>query len=147
VRLDPEHLGPLTLTVSVRAGKVRLAVSGSPEALSALDASMNGLRDQLGSAGLGLDGVSLQPTSATGSGSSATDGRPGQSGAAFAATADSAGDGGRRAPDERGRTTGSGPDDRGSRTTAGSSGVSADPDPQVTVRTGSGPAGRVDVRV
>ena len=152
VRLDPEHLGPIALTVSVRAGRVRLSVSGSPQALAALEASMNDLRDQLGSAGLGLDGVSLQPTTAGGSSSSSTDGRAG-SGAAFAATTDTAGDGGRRAPEGRpepggpeGSDARSGTDVRGARGAIGTS--DADPGtPQPLPHNGFGVAVGVDVRV
>jgi Flagellar hook-length control protein FliK len=75
LRLEPEHLGALTLTVSVRAGRVRLEMSGSAAAMSALDADLGALREQLGAAGLGLDGVTLQPAAATGSGGQAGDQR------------------------------------------------------------------------
>jgi hypothetical protein len=152
VRLDPEHLGPITLTVSVRAGRVRLSVSGSPQALAALNASMGDLRDQLGSAGLGLDGVSLQP-STTGSSSSSTDGRSGF-GTAFAATAAASGDGSRRAPEGRGEPGAPGGSEaRGSADAraarGGADAVVGDPPttPQPLPRNGFGVAAGVDVRI
>jgi flagellar hook-length control protein FliK len=60
MHLNPEHLGAMTLTVDVRAGHVRLGVTGGETALDALRSGMGGLRDQLAASGLQLDDVRLQ---------------------------------------------------------------------------------------
>ncbi len=83
LRLDPEHLGEVTLTVDVRAGSVRLAVSGGAEAVSAVQAGLAHLRSSLAESGLALGDVALrpdagapavpQPPSTTGTGTDARD--------------------------------------------------------------------------
>jgi hypothetical protein len=57
--LTPERLGPVTLTVDVRRGSVRLAVAGGPEAVAALREGMEELRRQLAESGLDLADVTL----------------------------------------------------------------------------------------
>ncbi len=66
LRLDPEHLGEVTLTLDVRDGAVRLSVSGGAEALEALRSGLGDLRSSLAEAGLALDDVRLRPETATG---------------------------------------------------------------------------------
>jgi flagellar hook-length control protein FliK len=68
MHLNPEHLGAMTLTVDVRAGHVRLGVTGGETALDALRSGMGGLRDQLAASGLQLDDVRLQTSADTGQG-------------------------------------------------------------------------------
>jgi flagellar hook-length control protein FliK len=63
LRLAPEHLGELTMTVDVRAGTVHLAVAGSGTAIAALRDGLGQLRDHLGEAGLDLGELSLQQDS------------------------------------------------------------------------------------
>jgi Flagellar hook-length control protein FliK len=72
LRLEPEHLGAVTVTVDVRAGAVRMAVSGGAEALAAVREGLGHLRTSLASSGLDLGDVSLRTDVATATPASAT---------------------------------------------------------------------------
>jgi flagellar hook-length control protein FliK len=74
LRLDPEHLGAVTVTVDVRAGAVRMAVAGTSEALAAVREGIAHLRSALADAGLDLGDVALRPEAALSSGSSSSSG-------------------------------------------------------------------------
>ena len=63
LRLDPEHLGEVTVTVDVRGGDVRMAVTGGEQALAALREGLGQLRSSLSRAGLELGDVALRPDS------------------------------------------------------------------------------------
>jgi hypothetical protein len=60
LRLDPEHLGAVTLTVDVHAGSVRMTVSGGADALAAVREGLAQLRSSLAQAGLDLGDVALR---------------------------------------------------------------------------------------
>ena len=68
LRLDPEQLGEVTLTVDVRGSSVPLAVSGGAEAVGAVHAGLAHLRSSLAESGLALDDVALRPDGAAGTG-------------------------------------------------------------------------------
>jgi len=68
LRLDPEHLGEVTLTVDVRGSSVRLAVSGGAEAVGAVHAGLAHLRSSLAESGLALGDVALRPDGVAGAG-------------------------------------------------------------------------------
>jgi flagellar hook-length control protein FliK len=77
LRLEPDHLGAVTVTVDVRAGAVRMAVAGGPQALAAVREGIAHLRTVLADAGLDLGDVALradalQPTSGSSSGTAAS---------------------------------------------------------------------------
>jgi Flagellar hook-length control protein FliK len=59
IRLAPEHLGEVTVTLDVRGGSVRIDLIAGPQAIGALRADLGDLRDQLAQSGLQLDDVSL----------------------------------------------------------------------------------------
>lgn len=59
LRLSPEHLGEVTITLDVRARGVRLDLSAAPLALAALQADLGRLRDDLAGSGLDLGAVTL----------------------------------------------------------------------------------------
>jgi hypothetical protein len=151
LRLDPEHLGEVTLTVDVRGGSVRLAVSGGAEAVGAVHAGLAHLRSSLAESGLALDDVALRPdgaapaASGTGTGTG-TD--PRDPGSRPFAGADGSTSGG---PGRDGRTAGG--EGRGGRDPDGRSseaqpvrGPVPAPRPAPRARPGGVP-GRLDVRV
>jgi flagellar hook-length control protein FliK len=59
LRLSPEHLGEVTITLDVRAGGIRLDLAAAPQALAALQADLSQLRDDLANSGLDLGDVTL----------------------------------------------------------------------------------------
>jgi flagellar hook-length control protein FliK len=59
LRLSPEHLGDVTITLDVRGGGVRLDLVAGPQAITALQADLGRLRDDLAGSGLNLGDVSL----------------------------------------------------------------------------------------
>lgn len=59
LRLSPEHLGEVTITLDVRAGGIRLDLAAAPQALAALQADLGQLRDDLANSGLDLGDVTL----------------------------------------------------------------------------------------
>jgi hypothetical protein len=59
LRLAPEHLGAITLTVEVRGRSVRLAVTGSDAAVTALREGLGDLQRSLRTEGLDLGNVHL----------------------------------------------------------------------------------------
>lgn len=59
IRLAPEHLGEVTVTLDVRGGSVRIDLIAGPQAIGALRADLGDLHDQLAQSGLQLDDVSL----------------------------------------------------------------------------------------
>ena len=61
MHLSPEHLGPVTVTVDVRDGAVRLELVGGSGALGALGQGLDSLRSQLADAGLDLADVAMRP--------------------------------------------------------------------------------------
>jgi Flagellar hook-length control protein FliK len=65
LRLEPEHLGEVTVTVDVRAGAVRMAVSGGTAALAAVRDGLQHLRASLADSGLDLGDVALRPDAAS----------------------------------------------------------------------------------
>ena len=152
LRLDPEHLGEVTVTVDVRGADVRMAVSGGAEALAALRDGLGHLRSSLAASGLDLGDVALHPDASaaappvTGSAGAAapttgtTGGTSGPGGdtSAGGRSAGSAGaPDGRRAPQDQGTPAvpaAAPPTARAGRTTA--------PD-----AAGAAPARRLDVRV
>ncbi|HVN13059.1 MAG TPA: flagellar hook-length control protein FliK [Kineosporiaceae bacterium] len=73
LRLEPEHLGEVTVTLDVRSGAVRMAVSGGAEALAAVREGLGHLRSSLADSGLDLGDVALRPEAAA-AGAAATDG-------------------------------------------------------------------------
>jgi hypothetical protein len=98
LRLAPEHLGALTLTLDVRGGAVHLAVAGSEAALATLRDGLAGLRQELSSSGLDLADVTLRQDTAD----------PGQPGAQNQQASPGSGGGGRR--DDAPGETAPGPD-------------------------------------
>jgi flagellar hook-length control protein FliK len=60
IRLSPEHLGDVTITLNVHAGSVRMDLLAGPTAIGALQANLHDLRDQMAQSGLRLDDVSLR---------------------------------------------------------------------------------------
>jgi flagellar hook-length control protein FliK len=74
LRLEPEHLGAVTVTVDVRAGAVRMAVTGAAEALAAVREGIAHLRAALADAGLDLGDVALRPDAPGPSGSASSSG-------------------------------------------------------------------------
>jgi flagellar hook-length control protein FliK len=152
LRLDPEQLGEVTLTVDVRGGSVRLAVSGGAEAVGAVHAGLAHLRSSLAESGLTLDDVALRPdaagASAAGTGMGTGTGTdPRDPGARPFATADGSASGG---PGRDGRTAGG--ESRGGRDPGGRSepepvrGPVPAPRPAPRARA-TGAPGRLDVRV
>jgi flagellar hook-length control protein FliK len=75
IKLAPEHLGEVTVTLDVRAGGVTLDLIAGPQAISALKADLADLRDQLAQSGLRLDDVSLSQSGAASGGAGTPDGR------------------------------------------------------------------------
>jgi flagellar hook-length control protein FliK len=75
IRLAPDHLGEVTVTLDVRAGNVRMDLIAGPQAISALQADLTELRDQLAQSGLQLGDVSLSQPGLTGGGAGSPDGR------------------------------------------------------------------------
>ena len=73
LRLSPEHLGDVTITLDVRAGGVRLDLAAGSVALAALQADLGQLRDDLAGSGLDLGDVTLSSADAGGTG---TNGQP-----------------------------------------------------------------------
>jgi hypothetical protein len=59
LKLSPEHLGEVTITLDVRAGGVRLDLAAGTQALAALQADLGQLRDDLAGSGLDLSDVTL----------------------------------------------------------------------------------------
>jgi flagellar hook-length control protein FliK len=59
LRLSPEHLGDVTITLDVRAGGIRLDLAAGAQALVALQADLSQLRDDLAGSGLDLGEVTL----------------------------------------------------------------------------------------
>ncbi len=59
LRLSPEHLGEVTITLDVRAGGIRLDLAAGSQALAALQADLGHLRDNLAVSGLDLADVTL----------------------------------------------------------------------------------------
>jgi hypothetical protein len=72
MRLDPEHLGAVTVTVDVREGAVRMAVAGGAEALAAVREGLGHLRSALADAGLDLGDVALRPDAVAAASSSSS---------------------------------------------------------------------------
>jgi flagellar hook-length control protein FliK len=66
IKLSPEHLGDVTVTLDVRGGSVRMDLIAGPQAIGALQNDLNGLRDQLSASGLQLDDVSFQQSGPAG---------------------------------------------------------------------------------
>ena len=96
MHLSPEHLGPVTVTVDVLDGAVRLELVGGSGALGALGHDLDSLRSQLADAGLDLADVTMRADDQTGGplgrgpGERRPDGGPdrGQAGAAGAGSTD-----------------------------------------------------------
>ena len=96
MHLSPEHLGPVTVTVDVLDGAVRLELVGGSGALGALGHDLDSLRSQLADAGLDLADVTMRADDQTGGpfgrgpGERRPDGGPdrGQAGAAEAGSTD-----------------------------------------------------------
>jgi flagellar hook-length control protein FliK len=59
LRLSPEHLGDVTITLDVRAGGLRLDLAAGSQVLVALQADLGRLRDDLAGSGLALGDVTL----------------------------------------------------------------------------------------
>jgi hypothetical protein len=59
LRLSPEQLGDVTITLDVRAGGIRLDLAAGSQALVALQADLGQLRDNLANSGLDLGAVTL----------------------------------------------------------------------------------------
>ena len=59
IKLSPENLGEVTVTMDVKGNSVRMHLIAGPEAIGALRNDLHGLRDQLAQSGLKLDDVSL----------------------------------------------------------------------------------------
>jgi Flagellar hook-length control protein FliK len=72
LRLEPEHLGAVTLTVDVRAGAVRMAVAGGTQALAAVREGIERLRSSLADAGLDLGDVALRADTVSSASSSSS---------------------------------------------------------------------------
>jgi flagellar hook-length control protein FliK len=64
LRLSPEHLGDVTITLDVRAGGIRLDLAAGAQALVALQADLSQLRDDLAGSGLDLGEVTLSSQNA-----------------------------------------------------------------------------------
>ena len=79
LRLSPEHLGEITITLDVRAGGVRLDIGGGAQAITALQADLGRLRDDLAGSGLNLGDVTLHSQDAPGGQAFARDGGRGGS--------------------------------------------------------------------
>jgi hypothetical protein len=148
LRLDPEHLGEVTLTVDVRGGSVRLAVSGGAEAVGAVHAGLAHLRSSLAESGLSLGDVALRPDGAATGAGTGTGTDPRDSAARAFTTPDGSTSGG---PGRDGRTAGG--DGRGGRHSDGRSPDTGTvpapvpaPRPAPRART-TGSPGRLDVRV
>ena len=152
LRLDPEQLGEVTLTVDVRGSSVRLAVSGGAEAVGAVHAGLAHLRSSLAESGLALDDVALRPDGTAGTGVGAglgsgtgtgTDPRD-PNGRPFTTP-----DGSASGDPGRGRTGGG--DGRGSRDSSGNPAAAGNrpvPAPRPAPRARpAGVPGRLDVRV
>jgi hypothetical protein len=77
MRLSPEQLGEVTVTLEVRAGAVRMDLLAAPAALAALQADLGELRDQLAGSGLDLADVTLRQPDAGGGSPSGRD-QPGR---------------------------------------------------------------------
>ncbi|MGZ4611847.1 MAG: flagellar hook-length control protein FliK [Kineosporiaceae bacterium] len=82
LRLEPDHLGELTVTVDVRSGAVRMAVSGGAEALAAIRGGLGHLRTSLADSGLNLGDVALRPDAGGTSAAPAASTGPGADGRA-----------------------------------------------------------------
>jgi hypothetical protein len=72
LRLEPEHLGAVTLTVDVREGAVRMAVAGGTQALAAVREGIERLRSTLADAGLDLGDVALRADTSSSAASSSS---------------------------------------------------------------------------
>ena len=68
LRLQPDHLGPVTVTVEVQAGAVRMHLLADGTALAALQQSLPELRSQLAQGGLALSDVTLRQPDSGGQG-------------------------------------------------------------------------------
>jgi flagellar hook-length control protein FliK len=66
IKLNPEHLGQVTLTLDVHGGNVRMDVLAGPQAIDALRNDLSDLRNQLAQSGLQLDDVSLRQSGTSG---------------------------------------------------------------------------------
>ena len=82
LRLEPDHLGEVTVTVDVRSGAVRMAVSGGAEALAAVREGLGHLRTSLADSGLNLGDVSLRSDASGTSAAPAASTGPGADGRA-----------------------------------------------------------------
>jgi flagellar hook-length control protein FliK len=75
IRLSPEHLGDVTVTLSVHDGNVRMDLVAGPAAITALQADLHDLRDQMAQSGLQLDDVSLRQSGLPNTGAGSSSGR------------------------------------------------------------------------